>query len=134
MSITTSTTTTDQIAAAAPLPAGTWQVDPAHSRVGFTARHMMISKVRGEFSEFSADIRVAETARDSSLSAEVQMASIEAATFAVMGTHSIGPDEIAEHGAEYRRVIEALRDGRLDLEALSEMPRLNMDLDAVILS
>ena len=38
---------------------------------------MMVTKVRGSFSEFSADIHVAENPLDSKLSAEVQMASID---------------------------------------------------------
>ena len=29
--------------------AGTYELDQAHKRVGFVARHMMVSKVRGEF-------------------------------------------------------------------------------------
>jgi len=29
---------------------GAWTVDPAHSRLGFSVRHMMVSKVRGQFS------------------------------------------------------------------------------------
>ena len=33
--------------------AGTWEIDPVHSEVGFTARHMMVSKVRGRFTTFS---------------------------------------------------------------------------------
>jgi polyisoprenoid-binding protein YceI len=32
--------------------AGTWEIDPVHSEVGFTARHMMVSKVRGRFTVF----------------------------------------------------------------------------------
>jgi len=35
-------------------PAATWQVDPAHSTVGFSIRHMMISNVRGQFKTFTA--------------------------------------------------------------------------------
>ena len=31
----------------------TWQIDQAHSTVEFTVRHMMISKVRGNFDSFS---------------------------------------------------------------------------------
>jgi polyisoprenoid-binding protein YceI len=34
--------------------AATWQLDPAHSSVQFSIRHMMISNVRGEFRTFSA--------------------------------------------------------------------------------
>ena len=32
--------------------AGTWDVDPVHSHIGFVARHMMLSKVRGRFDKF----------------------------------------------------------------------------------
>jgi len=35
-------------------PAATWQIDPAHSSVQFSIRHMMISNVRGEFKTFTA--------------------------------------------------------------------------------
>lgn len=36
----------------------TWQLDSAHSSIGFSVRHMMISKVRGEFQDFSAKIEL----------------------------------------------------------------------------
>ena len=38
------------------LSPGTWTVDPAHSEVGFVARHLMVSKVRGPFTEFEATV------------------------------------------------------------------------------
>jgi polyisoprenoid-binding protein YceI len=59
------------------LPTGTWTVDPTHTRIGFIARHMMVTKVRGSFTEFSADIEVADNPLKSKLSAVVQMASID---------------------------------------------------------
>ncbi|MGH3571277.1 MAG: YceI family protein, partial [Pseudonocardiaceae bacterium] len=31
---------------------GTYTIDPAHSRIGFVARHAMVTKVRGSFNEF----------------------------------------------------------------------------------
>lgn len=37
------------------LPAGTWVIDPAHTEIGFTARHLM-SKVRGRFEKFEGQI------------------------------------------------------------------------------
>jgi polyisoprenoid-binding protein YceI len=40
------TTTTTQI------PTGTYTIDASHSRVGFVARHAMVTKVRGSFNEF----------------------------------------------------------------------------------
>ncbi len=56
--------------------AGTYQLDAAHKRVGFVARHMMVSKVRGEFAEATATITVAEDPMQSSVSATIQAASI----------------------------------------------------------
>jgi polyisoprenoid-binding protein YceI len=43
---------------AAPLAASadTWQIDPTHSTVGFTVRHMTISSVRGQFDKFAGTI------------------------------------------------------------------------------
>ncbi|HEX5597414.1 MAG TPA: YceI family protein, partial [Micromonosporaceae bacterium] len=38
---------------------GTYLLDPAHKRVGFVARHMMVSKVRGEFADATATITIA---------------------------------------------------------------------------
>ena len=39
---------------------GTWDIDAAHSTVGFSVRHMMVSKVRGYFREFSGELVTAE--------------------------------------------------------------------------
>src|SRR4051812_50220281 len=35
-----------------PLPAGTWNVDPAHAGVGFVIRHLGLTNVRGRFDRF----------------------------------------------------------------------------------
>lgn len=40
------------------LPTGTWTIDPVHSSVGFTVRHLVVSKVRGVFDTFSGEIGV----------------------------------------------------------------------------
>jgi polyisoprenoid-binding protein YceI len=56
--------------------AGTYELDQAHKRVGFVARHMMVSKVRGEFAEATATITVAEDPLASSVTATLQAASI----------------------------------------------------------
>ncbi|HET8718287.1 MAG TPA: YceI family protein [Nocardioidaceae bacterium] len=37
------------------IPTGTWTIDPSHSEVGFTARHLM-SKVRGLFESFEGTL------------------------------------------------------------------------------
>ncbi|MEV4753918.1 YceI family protein [Micromonospora sp. NPDC049559] len=56
--------------------AGTYELDQNHKRVGFVARHMMVSKVRGEFAEATATITVGEDPLQSSVTATIQAASI----------------------------------------------------------
>jgi polyisoprenoid-binding protein YceI len=38
--------------------AGAWTLDPSHTRIGFVARHAMVTKVRGAFNEFEGDVVV----------------------------------------------------------------------------
>ena len=38
--------------------AGTYTLDPTHSRIGFVARHAMVTKVRGQFNEFEGSVVV----------------------------------------------------------------------------
>ena len=45
------------------LPAGTWNIDPSHSRIGFSVKHLGISTVRGEFRSYEASSRSARTDR-----------------------------------------------------------------------
>jgi glutathione-regulated potassium-efflux system ancillary protein KefG len=52
--------------------------------------------------------------------------------FVAHGTHRMSREEMEAHAREYRRVLEALRDGRLDLEAAHSLDRLNADLGRVI--
>jgi polyisoprenoid-binding protein YceI len=57
--------------------AGTWDIDASHSTVGFSVRHMMVSKVRGYFREFSGEITTAEDPTQSTVTATVNMDSID---------------------------------------------------------
>ncbi|TCN50133.1 polyisoprenoid-binding protein YceI [Rhodococcus sp. SMB37] len=57
------------------LTAGTWAIDPVHSSVGFSVRHLMVSKVRGTFENFSGSIVVAEDGT-ATATAEIQVDSI----------------------------------------------------------
>lgn len=58
------------------LATGTWVIDPIHSEVGFTVRHLMVSKVRGSFEKLSGTITVADNLLDSSVHAEIDATSI----------------------------------------------------------
>jgi polyisoprenoid-binding protein YceI len=56
--------------------AATWNIDPVHSEVGFSVRHMMVSKVRGRFTKFSGQIVTGENPLQSSVTAEIDLTSI----------------------------------------------------------
>ena len=56
--------------------AATWNIDPVHSEVGFSVRHMMVSKVRGRFTKFSGQVVTAEDPLQSSVTAEIDLTSI----------------------------------------------------------
>jgi polyisoprenoid-binding protein YceI len=56
---------------------GTWDIDASHSTVGFVVRHMMVSKVRGFFRDFSGVIVTAEDPAQSTVTATVDLGSID---------------------------------------------------------
>lgn len=56
---------------------GRWQIDPVHSEVSFTVRHLMVSKVRGRFGSFSGEIVTAPDPVDSSATASIDLTSID---------------------------------------------------------
>lgn len=57
--------------------AGTWDIDPTHSDVTFTVRHMMVSKVRGRFATFSGEITTGEDITTSTVQASIDATSID---------------------------------------------------------
>jgi len=59
------------------LPAGTWTVDPSHSELGFVARHLMVTKVRGQFKEFEGSVKVGDDITDSQVTAVAQLGSVD---------------------------------------------------------
>jgi polyisoprenoid-binding protein YceI len=58
------------------LVAGTWAIDPAHSEIGFTVRHLM-TKVRGTFKEYSGEIVVNDNLEDSTANVTVELSSVD---------------------------------------------------------
>lgn len=56
---------------------GNWALDPSHSRVEFVARHLMVTKVRGAFKNFSGSFEVAEDPTASTLSVDVDLVSVD---------------------------------------------------------
>ena len=56
---------------------GTWTIDTAHSEIGFSVRHLMVSKVKGAFRDFSGTFVTAENPFDSSVEATVVLSSVD---------------------------------------------------------
>jgi polyisoprenoid-binding protein YceI len=117
--------------------AGTWNIDPVHSEVGFSVRHMMVSKVRGRFNTFSGQLVTGEDPLHSSVTAEIDLASIitgneqrdahirsadffEVETYPTMTYRSTG---VRLHGGDY------VLDGELTLKGVTKSVPLNLELN-----
>ena len=70
--------TTTQTQHRVDLPAaGSYQIDASHSTVGVVVRHLMVSKVRGRFSDLAGTITIAEEPTASSTDVAIDAASID---------------------------------------------------------
>lgn len=56
---------------------GTYVIDQAHTEIGFVARHLIGTKVRGRFHDFEGTITIADPVEDSTVEAQVATASID---------------------------------------------------------
>ena len=78
MADTTETTVTSRTVNGAEYPAvGTYAIDVSHTRLGFAVRHMAVSKVRGEFKDFSGTLELAENPADSKINVTIQAVSVD---------------------------------------------------------
>jgi polyisoprenoid-binding protein YceI len=75
------------------LTPGRWVVDKNHSSIGFTIRHLGVSKVRGRFARFDADVVIGETLDTTSVGATIDVASIDTAN-PDRDAHVLSPDII----------------------------------------
>ncbi|KNB49098.1 YceI family protein [Streptomyces caatingaensis] len=76
MSASSTPSVSDLLAAVPGYTSGTWAVDPAHSEVSFSVRHLGIAKVRGRFDSFEGRIVLAENPLESSVTATVRTDSV----------------------------------------------------------
>jgi polyisoprenoid-binding protein YceI len=92
--------------------AGTWDLDPSHSEVSFSVRHLMVSKVRGRFTSFTGTIVTGEDPEASSVEASVDLASIDTGN-ADRDAHLRSADffEVDEHPTLAYRSTGVHRDG-----------------------
>lgn len=97
LSLTASALLFSAPAAADSVP-GTYQVDAAHSKVGFEVPHLVISTVEGRFNAFKGEIQLDKEFAKSSVQAEVEVASIDTGV-PQRDEHLRSPDffEVAKH-------------------------------------
>ncbi len=71
--------------------AGTYALDPAHSSVGFVARHAMVTKVRGNFNDVASTFTIAPELSDSSAEVTINAASVDTRS-KDRDAHLVSPD------------------------------------------
>lgn len=67
---------TTQATTASEVATGTWVLDKAHTRIGFQAKHLMVTKVRGHFEEYDAIVEIADDLTESKIEVTLEAASI----------------------------------------------------------
>lgn len=117
------------------LKPGIWNVDASHSEVGFTARHLMVSKVRGQFKDFAAVVTVAQPFELSTVEATVRMASIDTSS-ADRDAHVKSPDFFdVENNPTMTftstRVTDQSLEGLLTIKGVSKQVRFDLDFGGV---
>jgi polyisoprenoid-binding protein YceI len=117
--------------------AGTWDIDAAHSTVGFSVRHMMVSKVRGYFRTFSGVLVTAEDPAASTVEATIDMDSIDtrqeqrdahirSADFFDVGNHTVmtfRSTSVRTDGADWTVV------GDLTIKGITKPVELELELN-----
>lgn len=79
------------LATSLPLGPGRWALDPAHSAVSFTIRHLGVSKVRGRFATFTADVVVGDSLEATTVHAVIDVASVDTGN-TDRDAHVLAPD------------------------------------------
>ncbi|MDR3664672.1 MAG: YceI family protein [Mycobacterium sp.] len=124
--------------ATTPLSVGTWAIDPAHSSVEFSVRHLMVSKVRGKFENVSGAITV-DSDGTPSVTAEIDVTSlntgneqrdghVKSADFFDAANHPVATfasTSVRQNGASY------LLDGNLTIKGVTRPVTLNLEFNGV---
>jgi polyisoprenoid-binding protein YceI len=120
--------------------AGSWSVDQAHSTVEFVARHLMVTKVRGRFSDYDAAITIAERPEDSKVDVTIQAAGITTGDPGRDG-HLVGTDFLdveqyptitfASTGVRPTGSSTWIVDGNLTVHGVTKPASLNVEFGGV---
>lgn len=58
-------------------PAGTWTIDPVHSEVSYSVKHLGLAKSKGRFPGVTGTVRTTQNLTESSVTAEIDAASVD---------------------------------------------------------
>ncbi|MFE0246467.1 YceI family protein [[Kitasatospora] papulosa] len=56
---------------------GDWEIEPAHTQIGFTARHIGMARIHGRFNTFAGAVRIADRMEDSAMHVVIDASSID---------------------------------------------------------
>ncbi len=137
MTVATGTRTVDGVQLPA---AGRWEIDRSHSSVEFVVRHLVVSKVRGRFGEFSGALEIGEVPEQSSVEVVIDAASIDTGD-AGRDEHLRSPDFLdvatyptlsfrstAVRGGGQRWQV----DGELTVRGVAKPVALDVELEGVV--
>jgi polyisoprenoid-binding protein YceI len=119
--------------------AGTWDIDPAHSEVGFVVRHLVVTKVRGRFADFSGSIVTAADPLESSIDISIDLNSIttnqeqrdghlRSADFFEVETH---PTMTYKASGARQDGDKFVLDGELTLKGVTKVVPLTFELNGI---
>jgi len=66
-----------QTGAQTKLPTGKWVIDPVHSSVAFSIRHMIAARAKGRFNKFSGSFNIKDPIEKSTIEVEIDAASVD---------------------------------------------------------
>ncbi len=121
------------------LAPGTWTIDPTHSSVGFTVKHLMISKVRGSFANFSGTVIVPEDRFASTVAVTIEPASVSTGDANRDGHLRTGDFFDAENNPTWTFTSTGIRAdgddyklaGELTMRGVTKPVELNVDFEGV---
>jgi polyisoprenoid-binding protein YceI len=111
------------VPAAALAATSTWNVDPSHSQVGFTVRHLVISNVRGEFEKYKGTVVV----DDADVTKSTVEATIDASTIDTQvpdrDAHLKSPDflDVAKYPSITFKSTKVAKAGRDELKVTGDL-------------
>jgi polyisoprenoid-binding protein YceI len=116
---------------------GTWDIDPVHSHIGFIARHLMVSKVRGRFTKFEGQLITAANPLESSARVTVDTSSLDTGSDArdhdVKGSNFLDvasyPTMTFRSTGMHRSGDDVIMTGDLTIKGVTRLVELGIELN-----